>query len=59
MEESQSRDLEAGTEAETMEEHYLLACFLSLAQPDFLCNSGPPAKGSPVHSGLGPLMSIV
>lgn len=40
---TQSRKLEASTEAESMEEHCLLACFPSLAQLALLYGSGPPA----------------
>lgn len=35
----------AGTEAETMQESCLLACFLSLPQPEFLLNSGSLCLG--------------
>jgi hypothetical protein len=34
-----------GTEAETVEEHCLLACSLAHAQLAFLYNLGPPLKG--------------
>jgi hypothetical protein len=44
MEESRGRNLEAGTEAETIEEHCLLACFSWLAQPALFHNSVPPAQ---------------
>ena len=42
---TQGRNLEAETEAETTEEHCLVACFFWLAHPAFLYNSGPPALG--------------
>lgn len=41
---NQDRNLEAGIEAETTEESYLLTCFLWITQPSFLFNPGPPAK---------------
>jgi len=40
-------NLEAGTDAEAMEEYSLPACSLWLAQPVFLENPGPPAQGWP------------
>ena len=40
---SQGKNLEAGADAEDMEECYLLAGFSCLAQPAFLQNPGPPA----------------
>ena len=35
--ETQCRSLEAGTKAEVVEEHFLLACSLWLTQPSFVC----------------------
>jgi len=43
--EPHGRSLEAGRDAEAMEECCLLACSLGLALPAFLCNSGPYAQG--------------
>lgn len=42
---TQGRDPEAGTEAETTEEHCLLASYSWLARPDFLERAGPLAQG--------------
>lgn len=43
--EAKGRNLEAGTEAEAMEECCRLAFSLGLAQSALLCNSGPYAQG--------------
>jgi hypothetical protein len=50
----QSRNLEAGTDAEVMEECCLLVCSLWLAQPAFLQNSGHKLRDSTTHNGLVP-----
>jgi len=42
---TQSRNLEAGADAEAMEGSCLLACSSWLALPAFLYNPGPPAQG--------------
>ena len=60
-EESQGRNLEAGADAEAMEEHCLLACSSWLAQPVFLYHPGPPFEGwhHPPWLGSPPPMSII
>jgi hypothetical protein len=39
---AQSKNVEARTEAEAMEEYLVLPCSLMFVQPDFLLNPGPP-----------------
>lgn len=56
MKESQARDLEAETEAETMKEHCLLAGSPWLAQLSHLCSPG--SRGGTDHSDLGPPTSV-
>jgi hypothetical protein len=51
---TQSRNLEARTEADTMEERCSLACSPCLAQFALLLSSGPLAQGQHSHSELGP-----
>jgi len=41
---TQSRNLEAGSGSEAMEECYSLTCSSWLVQPAFLDNSGPPTQ---------------
>ena len=48
------RDIRAGTQTGTMEEHHFLACFLWFLQPAFLYNLEPPSSG-----GLSPPTSII
>jgi hypothetical protein len=54
----QNRNMETGTEAETMEEHYLLACPLCLAQFDFLYPTYLTMDGT-THNELGPPPPII
>lgn len=42
---NQARNLEAGADANAMEEDYLIACSLWLCQPAFLEHPGPPVQG--------------
>lgn len=51
--EAQGKKLEAGTEAEVMEEPCLLTCFSWLAQPPSLSQVHPP-RGGTTYSVLGP-----
>lgn len=46
---TQGRNLEAGTEAATVEEHCLLACFLLYNQFAFIYTSRPPAQAPITH----------
>lgn len=39
------QNLEAGTEAKTIEEHCLLACSPWLSHPALLCHPGPSTQG--------------
>lgn len=54
-----NKNLEAGIQAESVEECCLLACSLSCAQPVSLHNSELAAQGGTAYSGLGPLTSII
>jgi hypothetical protein len=56
---TQDRNLEAGTEAETMEECLLLTCFPCLAQSAFLYNPGASAQSGSIYSDLGTHTSIL
>ena len=51
---TQGRNLETGTEAESIEECFLLAGSLRLAQPPFLYQHDHLPKGGPVQDVLGP-----
>ena len=57
---TQGQILEAGTEAESMEEHGLLACSSWLVQPTFLQHQDHhPAQGGTILSRLSPLVAII
>lgn len=56
---TQGRDLEAGTEVEAIEDHCLMACSSSPAQPAFLYSLRPPAQGDAAHNGLSLPTSII
>lgn len=49
---------EAGTKAETMEEHNLLACSPRLAHSALLYNPVPPAQSGTTHKGREELSHI-
>jgi hypothetical protein len=56
---SHGRNLQAGTEAEAIEEHYLLSCSSWFVQTTFLYIPGPPGQGSTTHRELGSSISSV
>ena len=55
---AQGKNLQARTEAENMEESYILAYFWRLAWVNILCNTGPPAQRTTTYSGVGSPLSI-
>lgn len=56
---SRDRKLESGTDAETMKECCLLACFPWLAQSASWYNPGQPLQGSSVYKGLDSPTSVL
>lgn len=59
IEESQGRNLEAGSDAEAMEEYCLQACSSWLAQPSSYRTKDHQPRDGTTHRGLGPPIFII
>lgn len=57
--ETQGKSLNAGTEAEAMEERCLLSSLSAGCSVCFFHTPGTPAQGGTAHNGLGPPISII